>query len=105
MFVPILSLFFRRELLWQFLVRNVKSKHRGSILGAVWLVLNPLLMLSLYVFAFGVVFGGRFTDSPDESTLDYALGVFLGLSVLGLISGIIGASPGIIVGQPNFVKK
>ena len=66
---------------------------------------NPLLMLGLYVFAFGVVFGGRFTDSPTESTLDYALGVFLGLSVLGLVSGIIGSSPAIIVSQPNFVKK
>ena len=62
-------------------------------------------MLSLYVFAFGVVFGGRFTDSPDEATLDYALGVFLGLSVLSLVSGTIGAAPGIIVAQPNFVKK
>src|SRR6056300_205625 len=102
---PFVSLYTRRELLWQFLVRNVKARHRGSILGAFWLLANPLLMLALYVFAFGVVFGGRFTDSPDESTLDYALGVFLGLSVLGLISGIIGASPGIIVGQPNFVKK
>jgi lipopolysaccharide transport system permease protein len=102
---PILSLFKKRDLLWQFLLRNVKSRHRGSILGAFWLVVNPLLMLGLYVFAFGVVFGGRFTDSPDESTLDYALGVFLGLSVLGLVSGIIGAAPGIIVGQPNFVKK
>ena len=102
---PFVSLFTRRELLWQFLVRNVKSRHRGSILGAFWLVANPLLMLGLYVFAFGVVFGGRFTDSPDESTIDYALGVFLGLNVLGLISGIIGGSPGIIVSQPNFVKK
>ena len=102
---PIFSLFKKRELLWQFLLRNVKSRHRGSILGAFWLLANPLLMLGLYVFAFGVVFGGRFTDSPEESTLDYALGVFLGLSVLGLVSGIIGASPGIIVGQPNFVKK
>ena len=67
--------------------------------------MNPLLMLSLYVFAFGVVFGGRFTDSPDESTLDFALGVFLGLNILSLIQGIIGASPSIIVSQPNFVKK
>ena len=75
------------------------------MLGALWLILNPLLMLGLYVFAFGVVFGGRFTDSPNESTLDFALGIFLGLNVLGLVSGIIGASPGIIVGQPNFVKK
>ena len=102
---PFISLFTRRELLWQFLVRNVKSRHRGSVLGAFWLVANPLLMLGLYVFAFGVVFGGRFTDSPDESTIDYALGVFLGLSVLGLISGIIGGAPGVIISQPNFVKK
>ncbi len=102
---PITSIFKKRELLWQFLLRNVKQRHRGSILGAFWLIANPLLMLGLYVFAFGIVFGGRFTDSPDESTLDYALGVFLGLSVLGLVSGTIGVSPGIIVGQPNFVKK
>ena len=100
---PILNLWHRRELFRQFLVRNVKARHRGSVLGALWLVVNPLLMLALYVFAFGVVFGGRF--KADESTLDYALGVFLGLSVLGLVSGVIGAAPGIIVGQPNFVKK
>ena len=102
---PLLNLFKKRELLWQFLVRNIKSRHRGSILGALWLIMNPLLMLSLYVFAFGVVFGGRFTDSPSESTLDYALGVFLGLSVLSLVSGVIGSASGIIVAQPNFVKK
>jgi len=102
---PLLNLFIKHDLLWQFLVRNIKSRHRGSILGAFWLLAKPLLMLSLYVFAFGVVFGGRFTDSPNESTLDYALGVFLGLSVLSLVSGVIGAAPGIIVAQPNFVKK
>ena len=50
-------------------------------------------MLGLYVFAFGVVFGGRFTESPDETTLDFALGVFLGLNVLGLIQAIIGSAP------------
>ena len=105
MFVSLIILIKKRELLWQFLLRNVKSRHRGSLLGSFWLIMNPLLMLSLYVFAFGVVFGGRFTDSPDESTLDFALGVFLGLNILSLIQGIIGASPSIIVSQPNFVKK
>jgi len=95
----------RHELLWQFLVRNIKSRHKGSILGAVWIIINPLLMLCLYVFAFGVVFGGRFTDSAEETTLDYALGVFLGLAVMGMISGVIGTAPSVIVNHPNFVKK
>ena len=99
------TLFERHELLWQFLVRNIKSRHKGSVLGAFWIIMNPLLMLALYVFAFGVVFGGRFTDSPQETTLDYALGVFLGLSVLGIVNGVIGGSPTVILSQPNFVKK
>ena len=63
-------------------------------------------MLGLYVFAFGVIFGGKFReDDLDESTLDFALGIFLGLNVLGLISGVIGTAPAVIVGHSNFVKK
>jgi len=95
----------RRELLWQFLSRNIKARHRGSWLGSIWLIANPLLMLCLYVFAFGIVFGGRFTNSPNESTWDYALGVFIGLNVMGLVSGVIASSPGVILSHPNFVRK
>ena len=108
-FVPHMNLFKslleRRELLWQFLVRNIKSRHKGSVLGALWIIINPLLMLGLYVFAFGVVFGGRFSESAQETTLDYALGVFLGLATLNIINGVIGSAPTVIVSQPNFVKK
>ena len=94
-----------RELLWQFLGRNVKIQHRGSLLGAFWLVANPLLMLGLYTLVFGVIFGGRFGVKPEETTLDYAFGVFLGLCVLNLFSSALVSSSGIIVGHPNFVKK
>jgi lipopolysaccharide transport system permease protein len=108
-FVPHMNLFEslleRRELLWQFLVRNIKSRHKGSVLGALWIIINPLLMLGLYVFAFGVVFGGRFSESAQETTLDYALGVFLGLATLNIINGVIGSAPTVINSQPNFVKK
>lgn len=101
----LLNLGRHRELLWQFLVRNVKTQHKGSCLGAFWLLANPLLMLGLYTFVFGVVFGGRFGVVSDETTLDYAFGVFLGLTVLNLFSAALGSAPGIIVSQPNFVKK
>ena len=51
------SLWGHRSLVWQFVVRNVEIRHKGSHLGLVWSVANPLLMLSLYVFVFGFVFG------------------------------------------------
>lgn len=95
----------KRDLWWQFTVRAVEMKHRGSYLGFLWAVMNPLLMATLYVLVFGVVFKGRFRVRPDETGIDYALGVFLGLILFHLVTETLGAAPTIIVGQPNLVKK
>lgn len=94
-----------RELLWQFTLRNVELRHKGSHLGLVWSFLNPLLMLGLYVLVFGYIFGGSFGILPGETRVDYALGIFFGLTVFHFVSEVLGISPGIIVGNPNFVKK
>jgi len=95
----------QRAIWWQFTVRAVEMKHRGSTLGFIWAVLNPLLMAALYVVVFGVIFNGRFGALPDETGLDYALGVFLGLVLFHLVTETLGAAPTFIVGQPNLVKK
>ena len=94
-----------RELLWQFTVRNVASRYKGSYLGAVWAVMHPLLMLALYTFVFGVIFGGKFGAKPNETSLDYALGIFIGLTVYNLISEVMNGSATIIIYNVNFVKK
>ncbi|MEK9986338.1 MAG: ABC transporter permease, partial [Opitutae bacterium] len=101
----------RRDLLWQFTKRNIQTGFRGSLLGVFWVVLSPLLMLALYTFVFGVVFGGSFEQLNTEGHLvrkdgaSYALGIFLGLSVMSLISGTLSSSATLIVSNPNFVKK
>jgi lipopolysaccharide transport system permease protein len=99
------DLWTHRELLWQFTLRNVELRHRGSHLGLIWSLLNPLLMLGLYVTVFGYIFGGRFGIVPNETKADYALGIFLGLTVFQFIAEVMGVSPILIVGNPNFVKK
>ena len=108
---PLTLLNMRRDLLWQFTKRNIQSGFRGSLLGVFWVVLSPLLMLALYTFVFGVVFGGSFEQLNAEGHLvrkdgaSYALGIFLGLSVMSLISGTLSCSATLIVANPNFVKK
>jgi lipopolysaccharide transport system permease protein len=94
-----------RDLLWQFTLRNVELRHKGSHLGLIWSFLNPLLMLGLYVMVFGYIFGGKFGIVPNETRVDYALGIFAGLTLLHFVSEILSTSPAIIVGNPNFVKK
>ena len=95
----------KRDLWWQFTVRAVEMRHRGSYLGFLWAVLNPLLMAALYISVFGFIFESRFHVLPDETAVDYALGVFLGLILFHLMAETLAAAPIIIIGQPNLVKK
>lgn len=104
-FAFIADLWRQRELLWQFSLREVELRHKGSHLGLVWSVLNPLLMLSLYTFVFSMIFGGKFGVLPHETTMDYALGVFLGLTIFQFLAETISVAPTRIVSNPNFVKK
>lgn len=93
-----------RSLLWQFTMRNVEIRHKGSYLGIVWPVLNPLLMLGVYVLVFGYIFGGSF-GRVGETRLDYGLTIFLGLTIFHFAAESLATAPGIIIANPNFVKK
>lgn len=104
-FTPFHELYRHRSLLAQFSQRAVEARHRASMLGLFWMVVTPLLSLAIYTFVFGYIWEGRFTSDPKETNLDYALGIFLGLILFNFLSEVLAQSPGVIVSQPNFVKK
>ena len=58
------DLWVHRELLWQFTLRNVELRHKGSHLGLVWSFLNPVLMLGLYVLVFGYILAASLGCCP-----------------------------------------
>lgn len=102
---PLGNLVRHGSLLWQFTLRNIELRHKGSHLGLVWSFLSPLLMLGLYVVVFGYIFNGRFGIRPNETRTDYALGLFVGLTIFNFIAETIAVAPTVIVSQPNFVKR
>lgn len=103
---PLKEIWVHRSLLWQFTLRNVEIRHKGSHLGLLWSVLGPLLMLALYVLVFGFIFSGRFKSAADtETRIEYALTVFLGLAIFHFVSEVITLSPTLITTNPSFVKK
>jgi lipopolysaccharide transport system permease protein len=55
---------------------ELMKRHAGSVLGTSWVVLQPALLLSVYLFVYLVVFKIRF---PGFSRFDYVLYVFCGL--------------------------
>jgi len=53
------------RVLQQLIARNVASRLIGSYSGWVWVVLNPLLLLAVYAFVFGLIFRARVPAGLD----------------------------------------
>lgn len=100
----IASLWRHRSLIRSFVQRDVLGRYRGSIMGLLWSFLNPLFMLVVYTFVFSVIFKARWGTGSDSKT-EFALILFSGLMVFTLFAECVNRAPGLILGNPNFVKK
>ncbi len=98
------NLWRQRELISQLTKREILTRYRGSLLGILWSLLTPLLMLVVYTFVFGVIFKPRWTG-PVEGQAQFALILFCGLSIFGIFSEVISRAPALIVNNPNYVKR
>ena len=69
----------RLYLLWVLILRNVKSLYRGSVLGVVWTLLNPLLTMFVLSVVYSKVFGRDIVD------MEYPVYVLSGMIIFNSI--------------------
>src|SRR5215471_15979471 len=84
-------------------VRELRTRYRGSVLGIAWTLLTPMLMLGVYAFAFGLVFPAKWPVVSE--TVPVPLTLFCGMAFFGLFADCFQRAPGLIVLQPQFVRK
>lgn len=101
----IASLWRNRQLIRQLTWREVLGRYRGSLMGLAWSFFNPLLMLAVYTFVFSVVFNARWGTGAPTSRVQFALVLFVGVIVHGVISEGITKAPGLILGNASYVKR
>lgn len=70
---------FQRHLLWEFLRRDLQARYVGSAMGFFWSVVNPLILLVIYTFVFGMVLNARLQMTGREGIEDFAFYIFCGL--------------------------
>ena len=99
------SIWRNRWLTIQMIKREVLGRYRGSIMGIAWSLFYPLLMLSVYTFVFSVVFKARWETGGEESKANFALILFVGMTVHVLFAESINRAPGLILSNVNYVKK
>ena len=99
------SLRIHRTLILQLTKRSIVGRYRGSVAGIAWSLVIPLLMLAVYTLVFGFIFQFRFKQGDGGSNTDFALFLFSGIVVHGLLSECLNRAPGTIVNNAQYVKK
>jgi lipopolysaccharide transport system permease protein len=79
------------------------ARYRGSVLGIVWAVLTPVVMIAIFTVIFAGIFNARF--GAGSSQWDYALYLFCGLLPWNAFQESLQLSSTTIVGHANLVKR
>jgi ABC-type polysaccharide/polyol phosphate export permease len=75
--------------------RDLRARYAGSMLGVLWTLLHPLLLLLVYVFVFSTILQVRFT--PEGGSLSFSLHLLAGLLPwLAFQEGVLKATTAIV---------
>ena len=88
-----------RYLFEQMVRRELRQKYRGSALGVLWYLINPLVLMGAYYLMFGVIFNSE-TSEPD-----YPLFLLVGLVVWVFFNqAVVSAAPSLL-DQGALIRK
>jgi lipopolysaccharide transport system permease protein len=87
-----------RELFYFFTWRDVKVKYKQTVLGFLWVILQPAIMVSITTFALG--------DALNiKTTLPYPVFVFSGFVLWNFFSAGVNNAGNSMVSHANIIKK
>lgn len=93
-----------RELIRAVVRRELAVRFRGSILGWLWAIFGPLVMLTFYTIVFSSAVGMP-RSAHQGGVRSYALSIFTGLIVFNLFSELAARAPNLLHEHANFIKK
>src|SRR5678815_798437 len=88
-----------RELIYFFTWRDIKVKYKQTILGAAWVILQPLLLVVIFSYTFSRLL------SMETGTLQYPLFVFSGLLLWNIFSTGINSAGNSMISNSNIINK
>ena len=94
-----------RDLAYHMTKREILLKYKGSKLGIMWSIINPIIMMSVYTLIFSQIFQTRWAGASQINTTDFAINLYTGLIVFNIYADTITRAPSLITSNPNFVKK
>jgi ABC-type polysaccharide/polyol phosphate export permease len=95
------TLVLQRDLIRSLTKREISSQYQGSLLGFMWAIINPLVMILLFWFVFSV----GFRVQPMNNNVPFVIWLTAGLSVWIFFSEAVLGSSEMIVQNAQLIKK
>lgn len=92
------QLYSYRALVWALVVRQLSSRYRGSVLGLLWTLLNPLCLMLVYTLVFCFYIRGGAVEH-------YSIFVFCGLLPWIWFTSALGEGTSAIVSSAHLITK
>ena len=86
-----------RSLIKNLVLKDLKLKYRGSVLGVIWSLLRPLMLIAVYTVAFKYVVRIKMEN--------YAFFLLVGLLPWNFFSGAAMAATEAVIDNANLIKK
>ncbi|MGH8131315.1 MAG: ABC transporter permease [Steroidobacteraceae bacterium] len=88
-----------RELLWVLTERDIKVRYKQTVLGAMWALIQPLMLMVVFS-----VFFGKLAKMPSDG-IPYPIFAYCGLLPWTFFSNALSSSAGSVVGSANLINK
>jgi ABC-type polysaccharide/polyol phosphate export permease len=94
-----------RGLIWNFAVRDVKSRFKGAVLGWAWSLLVPIFTVLIYALVFSAVFRATPPPFPDGRAGNYVVFLLSGLVVWTGFANTLNTAVGTLLATGPLLQK
>lgn len=89
-----------RELFYFLAWRDIKVRYKQTVLGVLWAILQPFILMVVFSLFFGRVVGIK-----TDNNIPYPIFSYTGLLFWQFFSGALGKASGSFVGNQNIIQK
>lgn len=98
-FVDLAEIFKYKDLFVEFVSRDIKMRHKQTILGVLWVVFQPIASTIIFTIIFGLIL------KVPSNNLPYPIFVFVALNFWNFFSSSVTAASGSLTGNESLIKK
>jgi ABC-type polysaccharide/polyol phosphate export permease len=89
-----------RELFGNLFRRDLQAKYRGSALGVLWTIVNPIMLMGVYLLVFSVMWSTRFA-----AVRHYPLFLLSGLAIWTFFAAALQSATRSMLDNANLIRK